>query len=306
MNIFVAGASGAIGRPLLAELVRQGHAVTGLTNAEAGARVIAGLGAAVAQVSAFEAPALERALRESRAEVVIDELTALPRHPSEMAAAAAGDRRLRLEGGGNLHRAARACGVRRYIQQSSGFFLKPGRGLADESTGFAVEASPRVAVHARTYAELEARVMNAEGIEGVALRYGFFYGPGTWYNPDGAAADQAQKRELAIIDAGGGVWSWVHIEDAARATVAALTAPPGVYNVVDDDPSPVSDWLPAFARFVGAPEPPRVTEEQARSAGGEDVVYYGTKLRGAANAKAKQILGFVPRRLEWLGWPQGR
>src|SRR5262245_5855222 len=228
MNIFVAGASGAIGRPLLAELVRQRHAVTGMTNSDAGARIIAGLGAAVAQVSAFDAQALEVALQESRAEVVIDELTALPRHPSEMAAAAAGDRKLRLEGGGNLHRAARACGVGRYIQQSSGFFLKPGSGLADESEAFAVDASPRVAASASTYAELESRVLNVEGIDGVALRYGFFYGPGTWYNPDGAAADQARKQELAIIGAGEGVWSWVHIEDAAVATAAALTAPSGI------------------------------------------------------------------------------
>lgn len=271
-----------------------------MTNSDAGARVIAALGAAVARVSAFDAPALERALRESRAEVVIDQLTALPRHPSEMAAAAAGDRKLRLEGGGNLHRAARELGVRRYVQQSSGFFLKPGSGLADESEGLAVDASPRVAASARAYAELESRVLSAEGIEGVALRYGFFYGPGTWYNPDGAAADQARQQELAIIDAGEGVWSWVHIEDAALATVAALTAPPGVYNVVDDSPSPVSVWLPAFARFVGAPEPPRVTEEQARAASGEDAVYYGTKLRGASNAKARRIMRFAPRRLEWL------
>jgi nucleoside-diphosphate-sugar epimerase len=219
-----------------------------MTKSDAGARVIAGLGAAVTQVSAFDATALERALRELRPEVVIDELTALPRYPSEMAAAAAGHRKLRLEGGGNLHRTARACGVRRYIQQSSGFFLKPGSGLADESEGLAVDASPHVAENSRTYADLESRVLNAEGIEGVALRYGFFYGPGTWYNPDGAAADQARKQELAIIGAGEGVWSWVQIEDAAVATVAALTARPGVYQVVDDDPSPVSRWLPAFAR----------------------------------------------------------
>ncbi len=97
-----------------------------------------------------------------------------------------------------------------------------------------------MAGHARSYAELESRVLNAEGIEGVALRYGFFYGPGTWYNPDGAAADQARKQELAIVGAGKSIWSWVHIEDAALATVAALTAPPGVYNIVDGDPSPVS------------------------------------------------------------------
>lgn len=300
MNVFVAGASGAIGRPLLAELIRQGHAVTGMTISDAGARVVSSLGAAVARVSAFDAPALEEAIRESRAEVVIDELTALPRHPSEMSAAAAGDRKLRLEGGGNLHRAARAVGVRRYVQQSSGFFLKPGRGLADESEGFAVDASPRVAAHARTYAELESRVLGADGIEGVALRYGFFYGPGTWYHPDDAAADQARKQELAVIGAGEGVWSWVHIEDAAVATVAALTAPPGAYHVVDDDPSTVSRWLPAFARSVGAPPPPRLSEQEARTALGEDAVYYGTRLRGASNANAKRALGFAPRRLEWL------
>jgi nucleoside-diphosphate-sugar epimerase len=120
-----------------------------------------------------------------------------------MAAAAAGDRKLRLEGGENLHRAARACEVRRYIQQSSGLFLKPGSGLAGESEGLAVDANPRVAASASTYAELESRVLNVEGIEGVVLWYGFFYGPGTWYNPDGAAADQARKQELAIIGAGG-------------------------------------------------------------------------------------------------------
>jgi len=300
MRVFVAGASGAIGRPLIVELIRRGHTVTGMTRSEVGARHLAALRAVVAPVSAFDAPALERAVRESRAEVVIDELTALPRHPSEMAAAAAGDRELRLEGGGNLHRAARACGVGRYVQQASGFFLKPGSGLADEAEGLAVDASPRVAASARTYAELESRVLNAEGIEGVALRYGFFYGPGTWYNPDGAAADQARKQELAIIGAGEGVWSWVHIEDAAVATVAALTAAPGVYHVVDDDPSPVSRWLPAFARWVGAPPPPRVTEQEGRERGGEDTVYYGTKLRGATNAKAKMALNFAPRRLEWL------
>jgi nucleoside-diphosphate-sugar epimerase len=299
MRVFVAGASGAIGRPLIAELIRRGHTVTGMTRSEVGAQHLAALGAVVAQVSAFDAPALERALRESRAEVVIDELTALPGHPSEMAAAAAGDRKLRLEGGGNLHRAARACGVRRYIQQASGFFLKPGNGLADESEGLAVDASPGVAASAGAYAELESRVLNAEGIEGVALRYGFFYGPGTWYNPDGAAADQARKQELAIIGAGEGVWSWVHIEDAAVATVAALTAPPGVYHIVDDDPSPVSRWLPAFARWVGAPPPLQVTEQEGRERFGEEAVYYGTKLRGAANAKAKRLLGFAPRPLQW-------
>jgi nucleoside-diphosphate-sugar epimerase len=300
MNVFVAGASGAIGRPLIAELVRQGHTVTGMTRSETGSHCLASLGAAVARVSAFDAPAVERAVRESRAEVVIDELTALPRHPSEMADAVAGDRKLRLEGGGNLHRAALACGARRYVQQVSGFFLQPGVGPADESEGMAVDASPGVASASRVYAELEARVLNAADLEGIALRYGFFYGPGTWYYPEGAAADQVRNQEVPIIGEGEGVWSWVHIEDAVIATVAALTAPPGVYHVVDDDPSPVKLWLPAFARSIGALPPPRITEQEAREAAGDDAVYYGMKLRGASNAKAKKVFGFTPRPLEWL------
>ena len=194
MNVFVAGASGAIGRPLVAELVRRGHTVTGMTRSDAGAKALADLGAAVARVSAFDAERLEQALRESRAEVVIDELTALPAEPGprwprpRRATGSCGSR-----AAGTCIAPRRACGVRRYIQQASGFFLRPGPGLGDESEGMAVDASPRVASHARTYAELEARVLDAEAIEGVALRYGFFYGPGTWYHPDGASADQVRQ-----------------------------------------------------------------------------------------------------------------
>jgi 2-alkyl-3-oxoalkanoate reductase len=259
------------------------------------------LGAEVALVDALDAAAVEEALRNSGAEVVIDQLTSLPKRPADMAAAREIDWRLRIEGGGNLRRAALACGAHQYVQQSSGFFLAPGEGLADESVGMAVDASPGVAFHARSYAELEARVLAPGPLEGVALRYGFFYGPGTWYSPEGACADQARRQEIPIVGKGEGVWSWVHIVDAAHATVAALTAPPGVYNVVDNDPSPVNVWLPAFARRVGAPPPPQITDEQARAAAGEDAIYYGTKLRGASNAKATKILGFAPRSLEWLG-----
>src|SRR5262245_26354259 len=300
MRMFVAGASGAIGEPLVAELVRRGHEVTGMAHSEAGARALAERGAAVARVSAFDAGAVEQALRDARAEVVIDELTSLPRDPSELAAAAPADRKLKLEGGGNLHRAALKCGARRYLQQASAFFLERGSGLADESANLALDASPRVAANAQAYAELEARVLHAEEMEGVVLRYGFFYEPGTWYHPDGASADQVRRQEIPVIGDGGAVWSWIQIEDAALATADLLAAPPGVYNVVDDDPSPVAVWLPAFARFVGAPPPPRISEEQARASAGEDVVYYGTRLRGASNQKAKKTFRFEPRRLEWL------
>ena len=259
MKVFVAGATGAIGRPLVAELVRQGHAVTGMTRLKASTQGLKELGAEVALVDALDAAAVEEAVRKSGAEAVIDQLTSLPKSPADMAAARAIDRRLRIEGGGNLRRAALACGVHRYVQQSSGFFLAPGEGLADEAVGMAVDASPGVAFHARSYAELEARVLAPGPLEGVAMRYGFFYGPGTWYSPEGACADQARRQEIPIVGKGKGVWSWVHIVDAAHATVAALTAPPGVYNVVDDDPSPVNVWLPAFARSVGAPPPPQIS-----------------------------------------------
>jgi nucleoside-diphosphate-sugar epimerase len=300
MRVFVAGASGAIGQPLISELVRQGHAVIGMTHSEPGARSIRDLGADVAEASAFDAVAVERSLRESAAEVVIDELTSLPRDPSDFATAAAGDRQLRLEGGGNLYRAAQRCGVRRYIQQTSGFFLKARAGLADELDGLMVDASPGVAASARTYAEIEARVLAPGALEGVALRYGFFYGPKTWYNPDGAVAELVRQQKNPIVGAGEGVWSWIHIRDAALATVAALTAPAGIYNIVDDYPAPVSQWLPDFARWVGAPPPPGLSEEEALQIAGEDAVFYGTKLHGASNRKAKSVLDFKPRRLEWL------
>lgn len=299
MKIFVAGASGAIGKPLIAGLLLQGHTVTGMTQSEAGAKKLIELGANAEIANAFDAEAIKKALRKSGAEVVIDQLTSLPKNPADLPAALPGDRKLRLEGGGNLHRVAQSCGVRRYIQQSSGFFLKATNKLADESSDLAIDGSPGVAASAQMYTELEARVLLSR-MEGIALRYGFFYGPNTWYHPEGGAADQVRQQQLPIVGQGQGVWSFVHIEDAAHATVAALTAAPGIYNVVDEDPSPVKDWLPKFAQWVGAPPPQHVTEEQARQSAGEDAVYYGTKLSGASNEKAKKTLNFKPRRLEWL------
>jgi nucleoside-diphosphate-sugar epimerase len=191
--------------------------------------------------------------------------------------------------------------VRRYLQQSSGFFLKAAAGaLADESSPLDLNASPGVAASARTYTELEARLFSSNAIEGVALRYGFFYGPKTWYHPGEAAANMLMRQQTAVVGKGEGVSSFVHIHDAAVATVALLAAEPGVYNLVDDDPSPQSVWLPAFAKFVGAPVPPHISEAEMMAIGGEDAVYYATKLSGAANARAKRILGWKPRRLEWL------
>ncbi len=298
MKIFVAGASGAIGKPLIGRLVAQGHRVTGMTQSDEGAKRIRDQGAEAAIANAFDAAAVSSVLRSSEAEMVIDQLTSLPKNPADFASAQAGDRKLRIEGGGNLLQAAQACGVRRYIQQSSGFFLKASSGLADETAPLATDASPGVSSSAKTYARLEERVLSSS-LEPVVLRYGFFYGPGTWYEPKGGYADMARQQKLPIIG-GGAVWSWIHIDDAADTTVAALTIAPGVYNVVDDDPSPVNVWLPDFADSVKAPKPPEITEAAARETAGEDAVFHATRLVGATNAKAKRIFGFAPRRLEWL------
>jgi nucleoside-diphosphate-sugar epimerase len=301
MRVFVAGASGAIGEPLIAELLARGHSVVGVTTSGARAKILTSQGAEAVIVDAFDALALEAALRRSKAEVVIDELTSLPKAQSDMPEYAAGDRKLRVEGGGNLFRVSQASGVRRYLQQSSGFFMKAAAGaLADESSAFDVNASPGVAASARTYAELEARLFSSNAIEGVALRYGFFYGPKTWYHPGESAAKMVRRQQNAVVGKGEGVSSFVHIHDAAIATVALLTAPPGLYNLVDDDPSAQAVWLPAFARFLGAPAPPHMSESEATAIAGEDAVYYATRLSGASNAKAKRVLGWKPRRLEWL------
>ena len=301
MRVFVAGASGAIGEPLTAELVKQGHSVVGMTTSEARAKNLERQGAEAVIVNAFDAVAIEDALRRSKAEAVIDELTSLPKEQSDMPSYAAGDRKLRIDGGGNLFRAAISSGVRRYLQQSSGFFLKAPEGtLADESSSLDVSASPGIAASARTYVELEARLFSSNAIESVALRYGFFYGPKTWYHPGESAANMVTRQQTPVVGRGEGVSSFVHIDDAALGTVKALTAEPGVYNLVDDDPSPQAVWLPAFAKFVGAPAPPHMSEAEARAIAGEDVVYYATKLSGASNAKAMRLLAWRPRRLEWL------
>jgi nucleoside-diphosphate-sugar epimerase len=194
----------------------------------------------------------------------------------------------------------RESGVCRYILQASGFWYEPGPGLADESAPLAVDASPGVAGSARTYLELESTAFRATGIDCVAMRYGFFYGPGTWYTNTDDMGEQVRRRHVPIIGAGQGVSSFVHIDDAASATVAALECAPGPYNIVDDDPSPQHVWLPAFACACGAPEPLRVSEQEALAAFGADTVYYATRLRGASNQKARRELNFHPRRLEWL------
>lgn len=302
MRILIAGATGAIGRPLVRSLRLKRHEVFALTRSPDSIPALKEIGAEAAVADALDAAAVKAAVARIRPDVVINELTSLPQHytPAAMKAAAERDRKVRVEGNINLLAALHDAGVRRYLLQSSGFWYAPGAGPADESVPFISSASPAVEASARTYLELEARASATPGIEFVALRYGFFYGPGTWYAREGDIADQLRRQQVPIIGEGRGVFSFVHIDDAAGATAAALECPPGSYNVVDGNPSPQYLWLAAFAHAVGAPPPPRVSEDEALRTSGPDAVYYATRLRGASNEKAARVLQFRPRPLEWI------
>jgi nucleoside-diphosphate-sugar epimerase len=304
MKIFVAGGTGAIGRPLIAELLAKGHVVVALTRSQEKAQALAEQGVEPAIADVFDTDAVKTVVSRAQPEVVIEQLTALPKTYTResMNAAAALNNRIRLEGGANVLAAAQAAGVRRYLRQSIAFWAIPGPGWADEDTPLAFDASPSVAAGAREITELEHRLLGTPNMEGIALRYGFFYGTGTWFNPDGDVARQVQQQQFPIIGNGEGVWSWLHIEDAADATIAAAErGNPGIYLIADDQPLPVREWLPAFAQWLNAPPPPQVSVEDAlEKDGGADAVYYGTRMRGVSIAKAKRDLKFQPRSLEWI------
>ncbi|MEH2375944.1 NAD-dependent epimerase/dehydratase family protein [Nostoc sp.] len=303
MKIFVAGATGVIGRPLIAQLVAKGHDVVALTHSSENAQTLAEQGVEPALADVFDADAVKAALVRTQPEVVIEQLTALPKTYTgeSMSAAAALNTRIRREGGANVLTAAQAAGVRRYLRQSIAFWGVPGTGLANEETPLAFDASPAVAADAHTVTEIERRLLETPNIEGIALRYGFLYGSGTWFAADGDVANQVRQQQFPIVGNGEGVWSWLHIEDAAIATVAAAEqGNPGIYLITDDRPLEVREWLSAYARWLNAPPPPQISVAEALKVGGADAVYYGTQMQGASNAKAKRELNFQPRSLEWL------
>jgi 2-alkyl-3-oxoalkanoate reductase len=303
MKIFVAGATGAIGRPLIHQLLAKGHKVVAMTRSPEKAQILAEQGVETAIADAFDTDAVLTAISSAQPEIVIEQLTSLPQTYTQesMKAAATLNKRIRLEGGANVLAAAQATGVRRYLMQSIAFWAVPGTGLADEETPLALDASPAVSADARIVTEIEHRLLKTPNLEGIALRYGFLYGSGTWFNPDGDVATQVRQQQFPIIGNGDGVWSWVHIEDAAIATIsAAEQGNPGIYLITGDRPLVVREWLPAYARWLNAPPPPHVSVEDVLQIGGADAVYYGTQMRGASNAKAKRELAFQPRPLEWL------
>jgi nucleoside-diphosphate-sugar epimerase len=299
MKVLVAGATGAIGIPLIKQLIENKHDVIGLARNDDSARKLQDQGVRAKVANALDRRAVNEAVKRCSPEVVINQLTSLPKRYdlAAMQEASAGDRKLRKKGGAFLQEAAVAAGVRRYILQSSAFWYEAGEGLADERCGFAVNASPYIAAGARFYFELERAALAVRGPELVMLRYAFLYGPGTWFARDGSVAEDVRASRYPVVGDGRAVWSWVHVDDAARAAVLALDRNAGIYNIADDNPSRSSTWLPAYARWLDAPPPPFIT---ANLTGDEDSVHSATQLRGASNAKAKRQLTFQPRPLVWL------
>jgi 2-alkyl-3-oxoalkanoate reductase len=302
MRILVAGATGVIGRPLVSQLQACGHEVTGLTRSEERAEALRSRGAAAIVCDVFETEQLRAAVAEARPEAVIDQLTDLPPvfDPRRYEQMTVPTNRLRSEGTPSLVAAAEAAGAHRYLAQSLAFVYAPeGDWVKDEDAPLASDAPPPVQRSVDAVRTLESAVLDAPGLEGIVLRYGNFYGPGTWYARDGSLAEMVRRRRFPIVGRGDGHTSFVQVEDAAGGTVAALEqGRPGVYNVCDDEPAPMREWLPVFAEAVGAKPPRRVPVWLARLAGGPAAGGAATQ-RGASNAKAREELGWTPRYPSW-------
>jgi nucleoside-diphosphate-sugar epimerase len=288
-----------IGRSLLPQLVADGHRVVGMTRSEEKTGLLRELGAEPVVADAFDAGALREAVVEAEPQVVIHELTDIPRRvdPKRYAEQFARNNRLRREGTRNLVAAAQAAGAGRVIAQSIAFVYRYGGGtLHSEDDPLAVELGDV----ARAVAELEQAVMGAEGVEGIVLRYGYLYGPGTTYASDGSQAEMVRKRRLPVVGDGGGVFSFIHVDDAAAATIRALDlGSRGAYNIVDDDPAPVREWLPVYAEALGAKRPRRMPVFLARWIGGQYGVNMMARAEGASNSKAKAELGLQLRYPSW-------
>ncbi|HEX2087680.1 MAG TPA: NAD(P)-dependent oxidoreductase [Solirubrobacteraceae bacterium] len=303
MRVFVAGATGAIGRPLVPRLLAAGHEVVGMTRSPQRAEALRAAGAEAAVCDAFDADALGRALREARPEVVVNELTDIPpalnprRYESQMA----GLNRIRTEGYRNLAAAARDAGARRLVAQSIAFIYAPGEGPASEEDPVWHDAPEPFATTLRATLEGERTVLES-GLEPLVLRYGWFYGPGTQYAPDGGTLAMVRARRYPIVGDGAGVHSFVHVDDAADATVAAVaSSATGILNVVDDEPAALREWLPEVAQRLGAKPPRRAPAFVARLAAGSFAVAFSTRQRGASSARAKEALGWTPAHPTWRG-----
>ena len=305
MKILVAGATGALGAQLVPRLVARGHDVAGMSRSPSKRDALRSLGATPVVADALDPEAVARAVAEADPEVIVHQLTALSgtldmRHFDRSFAAT---NRLRTEGTDHLLAAGRAAGVRRFVAQSyAGWpFARQGGPVKTEDDPLDPEPAEAMRRTHDAIRHLEAAVTGAGWVEGIVLRYGGFYGPGTSLDGPGSEhVELIRRRRFPVVGDGRGVWSFIHIEDAAEATVAAVErGHRGVYNIVDDEPAPVAEWLPAAATAFGARPPRRVPRWLGRMLAGEAATVMMTEVRGASNARAKRELGWRPAHPTW-------
>jgi 2-alkyl-3-oxoalkanoate reductase len=318
MKVFVAGATGVLGRALVPQLVARGHEVVGMTRSASKQDLVRSMEARPVVVDALDRDAVGQAVASAEPEVIVHQLTALSgkvsmrdaRHPDRSLAVTMTNR-LRTEATDHLLAAGRAVGAGRFVAQSIAAFRFDRTGGPVQTEADPLDPDPPAALRTGQAAilHLEQAVTTIEWGEGLALRYGSFYGPGTGFSlaPDAVMAAMVRKRRFPIVGDGGGVWSHVHIEDAAAATTIAVErGRPGIYNVVDDEPAPVREWLPVLASALGAKPPRRLPRWLGRLLAGETATAMMTEVRGASNAKAKRELGWKPRYASWRqGFAQG-
>jgi nucleoside-diphosphate-sugar epimerase len=303
MKVFVAGATGAIGKQLVPRLVAAGHEVHGMTRSESKQAMLHALGAVPVVADALDPDQVLNAVSRARPDVIIHQLTAIravnTRHLDRDFALT---NRLRTHGTDHLLSAGRAVGVRRFVAQSNAalMYARTGPAIKVEEDSLDLSPAREMRESAAAIRQLEEAVLGARWTDGIVLRYGWFYGPGTSLAPGEQQIEMIRKHKFPQVGDGGGIWSFIHIADAAEATLAAVEhGRRGVYNVVDDDPAPVAEWLPALARTLGARKPPRVPRFIGRLFAGEAGVVMMTELRGASNAKAKRELAWRPTHRSW-------
>ena len=303
MKVFVAGATGAIGKQLVPRLVQAGHEVYGLTRSENKQRDLYDLGATPVVADALDAEQVGQAVAQASPDVIIHELTAIAaldlRHFDRSFALT---NRLRTEGTDNLLAAGRASGVRSFVAQSyaSWPYARTGGPVKTEQDPLDPSPAREMRESMKAIAHLEAAVVGADWTVGIVLRYGALYGPGTSLAPGGEQLEMVRRRKYPVVGNGAGVWSFVHVADAAEATVAALQyGERGIYNIVDDDPATVAEWLPGLASELGAPKPWHVPRIVGRLLAGEAGAVMMTEVRGASNEKAKRELHWQPRHPTW-------
>ena len=307
MKVLVAGATGALGTQLVPRLAARGHEVFGMTRSASKRSAVSGLGAMPVTADALDPEQVAGAVADALPEVIVHELTALAgsldmRHPDR---AFAMTDRLRTEGTDHLLAAGRAVGVRRFVAQSYAGWPFARRGGPVKSEEDPLDPAPAKTMRGMLDAirYLEDAVTAAGWTEGIVLRYGGFYGPGTSLARGGEHLELIRRRKFPLVGNGAGVWSFVHVEDAAEATVTAVErGVRGIYNIVDDEPAPVAEWLPAAADIFGAKPPRRVPRWLGRLLAGEAAAVMMTEVRGASNAKAKAELGW---RLSHPTWRRG-